>query len=181
MMFKTLAHDFYVQPMNQVYFEAVSMFIIWTALMFLLRGKARRIVAGAGFVLAFALIIVFTVFGRKAGEKGELRLIPFITFQMGKRNPEFYRALFMNFLLFMPFGLSLPFALPQKAKLKPLVTIVSGFALSVFVEAVQYFAKIGECETDDVLMNTLGVAAGVMSFVIVGAVSKRFNGNSYKP
>ena len=78
-----------------------------------------------------------------------------------------------NLILFMPFGLSLPFALPEKVKLKPLIAIIGGFVLSAAVEATQYFRKFGECETDDVIMNTLGAAAGVMSFVIVCAVLKR--------
>lgn len=172
-----LKHWFFVQPKISVCVEAVLMFVLWTALMLILRGRARRIAACAGFLLAVALIIAMTVWGRRSGSRCELSLIPFITFVKAKNTPVLYRSMFMNFLLFMPFGLSLPFALPEKVKLRPLIVILSGFVLSVAVEATQYFKKFGECETDDVIMNTLGVAAGVMSFVIAGAVLKRLRRN----
>ena len=78
----------------------------------------------------------------------------------------------MNMLLFLPLGLSLPFALPQKWKCKALLSAVAGFLLSVGVEAIQYFFRIGDCETDDVLMNTLGMLIGTSSFGIVCLVQK---------
>lgn len=169
-MFNKLAHDFYVQPMNRVYIEAIAMFVLWTLAMLILRGKARRAAAAAGFVFAVVLIIMFTVFGRKAGVKTELSLIPFAIFEKAKIFPEMYRAMFMNIILFMPFGLSMPYILPVRLKRKALVVILSGFALSVIVEALQFVFKIGESETDDVIMNTLGTVAGVLSYIIVGAI-----------
>ena len=168
-----LKHWFFVQPIIQVCIETVLMFVLWTVLMLILRGKARRVAACVGFLLAVALIIAMTVWGRRSGSRCELSLIPLITFVRAKSTPVLYRSLLMNVILFMPFGLSLPFALPEKVKLKPLIAIIGGFVLSAAVEATQYFRKFGECETDDVIMNTLGAAAGVMSFVIVCAVLKR--------
>ena len=81
-------HGFYVQPMNAVYAETVAMYVVWTLLMLLLRGKARRAVACAGAVLAFALVILFTVSGRTGGGARSLSLIPFISFYRAKIQPE---------------------------------------------------------------------------------------------
>ena len=89
-----------------------------------------------------------------------------------KVQPEFYRSMFMNVLLFMPFGLSMPFALPNKCKHKALLTILFGVILFMTVEACQYIFFLGRCETDDVIMNTLGVAIGVTSFLIFRIVIK---------
>ena len=85
---------------------------------------------------------------------------------------EFYRSMFMNVLLFMPFGLSMPFALPNRFKHKALLSIFFGAILSMTVEACQYIFFLGRCETDDVIMNTLGVAIGATSFLIFLIVIK---------
>ena len=83
-----------------------------------------------------------------------------------------YRMLFMNVALFIPLGLSLPFALPDRFRHKYIITVISGVLLSVAVEASQYFFNLGRCETDDVLMNTLGVIIGGTAFLINCGVSR---------
>ena len=163
---RSLIHDFYVQPMNQVYIETIAIYVIWTVAMFLLRGKARRIVGVIGASLAVILILAFTVLGRSSETAKDISLIPFISFVNAKVQPEFYRTMFMNMLLFMPLGLSLPYALYDKLKHNALLTILVGAVLSVVVEAAQYVFSLGKCETDDVLMNALGVLIGVTSYLI---------------
>lgn len=164
-----LFHEFYVQPMNQVYIETIAMYVIWTVAMFLLHGKARRIVATVGAVLAFVLILMF----RSNDGIHELSLIPFITFENAKIQPELYRTMFMNVLLFMPFGLSFPFALNNKIWYSVCITALIGLGLSICVEVLQYVFCLGRCETDDVIMNTLGVIIGVTSYIIVSLVETR--------
>lgn len=167
MTMNRIFHDFYVQPMLQVYIETIALYLIWTIMAALLRGKARRYLARVVVVLSLILILCFTVFGRGVSDYRVLELAPFISFEKAKLNPEFYRTMYMNMLLFLPMGLSLPFALPEKWKLRALIAVVAGFLLSVGVEAIQYGFAIGNCETDDVLMNTLGTLIGVSSFGIV--------------
>lgn len=168
-----LFHEFYVQPMIRVYFETLAMYCIWLGVMQLTHGRTRRVISGIGVCLSVILIIIFTLYGRKIGGKTEISLIPFITFINARTLPELYRTMFMNMLLFMPFGLSLPFMLPGKINNKPVITIICGFVLSSVIEAVQFFCKIGCCETDDVIMNTLGVTIGVTSYIIVSLVETR--------
>ena len=59
-----LFHDFYVQPMLQVYIETIALYLIWTIMAALLRGRARRYLARVVVVLSLILILCFTVFGR---------------------------------------------------------------------------------------------------------------------
>ena len=134
-----LFHEFYVQPMFQVYIETITIFVIWTV--------ATR----------------------------EVSLVPFVTFIYAQTEPELYRTMYMNMLLFLPLGLSLPFALYGKIKHTVLISIGIGFLLSVGVEAAQYFFLLGRCETDDVIMNTLGVLIGSMSFIVFYVKDKRIN------
>ena len=168
-------HGFYVQPMNAVYAETVAMYVVWTLLMLLLRGKARRAVACAGAVLAFALVILFTVSGRTGGGARSLSLIPFISFYRAKIQPELLRASFMNVLLFMPLGLSLPFAASERLRHPVLLSVSAGFFLSLTVETVQYAFAIGNSELDDVIMNTLGVIIGATSFLLTRQARKLFS------
>ena len=162
-----LFHDFYVQPMQQVYVETIALYLLWMFFMVLLKGRARNHLARTTALLGLALILLYTVVGRGTADVRVISLTPFITFERAKAEVELYRTMYMNMLLFLPLGLSLPFALPQKWKCKALLSAVAGFLLSVGVEAIQYFFRIGDCETDDVLMNTLGMLIGISSFGIV--------------
>ena len=143
------------------------MYLLWTLAMVFLRGKARRIIACIGVVLALALIYLFTIHGRTSKASYDCKLIPFISFRLATKQPELYRAMFMNFLLFLPLGLSLPFALPSAFRHKALFSLLAGLIITVSVETMQYFLRLGSFETDDIMMNTLGTAIGVTSFLIV--------------
>ena len=167
-----LFHDFYVQPMQQVYVETIALYLLWMFFMVLLKGRARNHLARTTALLGLALILLYTVVGRGTADVRVISLTPFITFERAKAEVELYRTMYMNMLLFLPLGLSLPFAFPQKWKCKALLSAVAGFLLSVGVEAIQYFFRIGDCETDDVLMNTLGMLIGISSFGIVCLVQK---------
>ena len=162
----SLIHDFYVQPMNQVYMETIAVYLIWTAAMLLLRGKARSVLAIIGAALSIWIIFLLTIFGRSGGGDQGISLIPFITFVNAKAQPELYRTMYMNMLLFLPFGLSLPFVMQKKMRHPILATILSAFGMSACIEIVQYVFHLGKCETDDVIMNVLGAAIGTTAFLI---------------
>ena len=152
-----LKHWFFVQPIIQVCIETVLMFVLWTVLMLILRGKARRVAACVGFLLAVALIIAMTVWGRRSGSRCELSLIPLITFVRAKSTPVLYRSLLMNVLLFMPIGFLAGCGL-RGMTFKKVLLLGSGF--SVFIELLQFVFKKGFCETDDVIHNVLGCIIG---------------------
>lgn len=42
--------------------------------------------------------------------------------------------------------------------------VAIGFILSCGIETTQYFTRLGYCEVDDVLHNTIGTAIGVFAF-----------------
>lgn len=67
-------------------------------------------------------------------------------------------GLILNILLYYPLGYLLPVLFP---KLKPKRVILIGCICSIATEATQYLLKMGWCETDDVIHNTLGTAIGV--------------------
>ena len=170
-MFSRIFTDFYVQPMFQVYIEAIGLYLFWTVYIYFLKPEVKRIAGIIGLSISVSLILALTVLRRTSCN--EISLVPFITFKNALKEPELYRTMFMNIILFLPFGLSLPFALPNNSKHIVLLTIIIGAVFSIAIEVCQFIFSLGRCETDDVIMNTLGAFIGGTSYLTV-KMFKRF-------
>ena len=84
----------------------------------------------------------------------------------------------LNILLFIPFGMLLFTGLQGNLKKRMIVTIIIGCLLSVLIEASQLVFKLGFCELDDVLDNTIGAFIGSeILFIIEG----RWRKDMHKP
>lgn len=169
-----LFHAIYSQPMNIVYIEMAAMYLIWLLFMLVLKEKPRRIISTICLVLAVIGILSFTLLNRSGGNT-EISLMPFVFFSEMKIQPEIYRSMIMNVFLFMPFGLSLPFALPNRARHRVIITVLAGIILSVCVEATQLIFSLGKCETDDVIMNTLGTLISSSVFLLYMGINRLVN------
>ena len=106
--------------------------------------------------------------GRSVGTR-ELELRPLYTFATISYNNEAIQTLLMNVILFVPYGLTIPYVAETIIKKKGyrwILCVVSGFLISVAIEILQYYFRLGRAETDDVICNTIGCALGVMVNVI---------------
>lgn len=72
--------------------------------------------------------------------------------------------LFGNVVCFMPLGFVLPILSHRKWGIFR-ITLVS-FLASFLVEATQLVTKLGSCDVDDIIMNTLGGLLGYILFLI---------------
>lgn len=119
------------------------------------------------------MLLMFSVFAViyatlfRTPEVSELVLMPFYSFIEAQQQPEMYRSMLLNVFLFLPMGISLTFVLDKKVRHNIICTIIMAMVLSAIIEIAQYIFCLGRCETDDVIMNTLGAAAGSISFRIV--------------
>lgn len=131
--------------------------------------------------------LYFTMLSRTPGSGTRLDLRPFKSYfeLAGAVSADFENAvgfmvlfldgtnsldrLILNILLYYPLGYLLPILFP---KLKPKHVILIGCLCSIATEATQYLLKMGWCETDDVIHNTLGTAIGVWVWHLQ---SKRLN------
>lgn len=152
----------YAQPLWIVLLEISASVIFWSFLGRYLAakyGKQRlwRLVNCLLFMAAVSIILYATVLDRDPNQR-EVILRPLQSFIEAKEQPEIYRAMLMNVLLFVPFGLSLPECLPRRWHLscRILLTVLCGFLFSCGMEFLQYQYCLGRAETDDVLCNTLG-------------------------
>lgn len=76
-------------------------------------------------------------------------------------NPELLPEIIMNIVGFIPLGFLIGVSYQN---LKWWQIILIGFFVSLSIEIIQYFFKLGIAEFDDVFNNTLGVAIGYTLF-----------------
>ncbi|MBQ8683165.1 MAG: VanZ family protein [Clostridia bacterium] len=87
--------------------------------------------------------------------------------------PQQWRAMFMNILLFAPLGGCLPYLLPGGPGRRVWGTVAVGAAISLAIEVVQQLTLIGCLQTEDWLLNTLGTLVGAVAYYAYTALSKR--------
>ena len=76
----------------------------------------------------------------------------------------YWNNIIQNILLFIPFG----FLIGGKRG------IIAGVLLSIGIELSQYIFRLGYCELDDVLNNTIGAAIGSLLFKKFGKRIEQF-------
>lgn len=79
----------------------------------------------------------------------------------------FWVDLLGNLVCFCPFGAFLALRRPDASLLRP---ALAGLSLSVCIELSQYLLGVGVADVDDLVLNTLGVAAG---FALTRLVTRR--------
>lgn len=156
-------HSIYVLPLHIIVAMMIGLIVLWVILAEKANGRLRwKLFNGAVFGAAAAVILYMTVYSRGESPQAPV-LIPFYSFVEARIQPEFYRSMLMNVFLFEPIGLSLPNILPQKTH--PVVlAVMFAMLLSIGIEAAQFYFSLGRCETDDVIMNTLGAAIGGLAY-----------------
>jgi len=121
---------------------------------------------GSGVILEFRPLQIYTHLFEKSVDAGDTA-IGFASKFLNATPPIV--GLILNILLYYPLGYLLPILFP---KLKPRYVILIGCLCSIATEATQYLFKMGWCETDDVIHNTLGTSIGVWVWHLQ---SKRLN------
>lgn len=83
-----------------------------------------------------------------------------------------------NIIAFVPFGLFFPIlSRPNRSFFK--VSLIS-FEVSFLVEALQLLTRVGSCDVDDVILNTLGGMLGYLGFKMIWQWKDKGFGNETK-
>lgn len=136
-----------------------SMVILVLALSYILIRKklapqrAMDVIRWFHVVYGFFILAV-TLFSREEGTIHVVRLNPFQEIT-AKSAPQ----MILNVLLFIPWAFSLLHIL-QRNKNRSLIVFGCGVMLTVFIECMQYVFSVGWFDTNDLLMNTIGVGIG---------------------
>lgn len=165
-MIRRIVWNIYAMPLEWLITLMLLAVIWWTFTPKMLSKKFIWKSANLLFFLCMIFVIATVTLLSRSSKGVELILAPFHSFLEAKTQPESYRSMFMNVLLFFPLGLTLPFALPEKWNRKALFTIIFAFVFSFTIEFLQFHYHLGRAETDDVICNTLGAAIGTLSYTL---------------
>ena len=77
-----------------------------------------------------------------------------------------------NVVVFMPFGFFLP--LVSEHKIKFFKVFITAFSLSLSIELIQLISKVGSCDVDDLILNTLGGLLGYWCFCIYKNMNRAY-------
>lgn len=179
---KQLLNHIYSENLILLFFISFVAVIFWAHINVYFNFKKDNILKTINLFLlitAIILIVISTLSLRRTVYQG-IDLTPLAIIIKTQKSSESFRSFFMNIILFLPFGLSLPFALPDKFhKRNIIITIVFACVLSAAIEFLQYYYRLGRCETDDVIANTLGAAIGTLSYLLYLIILKKREKGSY--
>ena len=136
----------YIQPLHRIMIFMILAAVLWGYLGNREHGSRRWRILNAAVFAGIAAVIFYMTVCARGEETAEAVLVPSQNFREAREQPELYRSMLMNVLLFFPIGLSLPFVLACLS--------------SAGIEYLQYRYSLGRCEVDDVIMNTLGALLG---------------------
>ena len=162
---------FYVLPLWFVCFGTLCTILFWSKIQAICErrkspSKFFYYCAVISLCLSIILIIYATVYDRSNNISGTV-LMPFSSFIEAKTQPEMYRTMLMNLVLFVPFGFSSSSCLPRRFTIKRRIALIVlvAFTLSCSVELAQYIFHLGLFQTDDILCNTCGALLGSTSLL----------------
>lgn len=82
-----------------------------------------------------------------------------------------FSNIFGNVIGFLPWGFILPIIFRRMDR--AFLIFLSGFLLSLTVEAIQLISKVGCFDVDDLILNTLGAVLGYVFFVICDHIRRK--------
>lgn len=146
--------------------------------------KKRNIRYGVLFAIYMAVLVYFLFFaeGFRENSTGAYRY-SMIPFHEIKRYLKYYEKIGLervilnlagNVIAFMPFGYFLPHF--SKKGLRFFSVVLFSAEFSIAVELIQLFTRVGSCDVDDVILNTLGGALGYICY----AISRRWKHDESK-
>ena len=113
------------------------------------------------FTLYLCAVLGITVFNRMPFDDFKYKLELFWSYRGAAESKLLLWEIILNYFLLLPYGLLAPVYMKRQWAL------LSGFAISVLVEAVQFSMKRGFFDLDDIVGNTLGVLIGIGIFSAV--------------
>lgn len=127
----------------------------------------RPVVLRIGLLLYVMVVLYITVFSREVTYFRQYSfefLDSYIKWMRG--NTRLGVEILQNIALFVPIGYWVSFIQESSgSKRSFLYSLITGFVLSLGIETVQLIFKVGFCEADDLLNNTLGAVLGAFSYV----------------
>lgn len=145
--------------------------------------RGKSIIKWTLFILYIALMIYFMffaeMFGRTPSDEYRYNLMPFkeiIRFikyssTLGIRTVMI--NLVGNVVVFIPFGMALVSI--SRRKLGFFAVTLYSASLSISIELIQLLTRVGSCDVDDIILNTIGGMIGYLLYIIIRGRGKKQN------
>lgn len=145
--------------------------------------RGKSIIKWTLFILYIALMIYFMffaeMFGRTPSDEYRYNLMPFkeiIRFikyssTLGIRTVMI--NLVGNVVVFIPFGMALVSI--SRRKLGFFAVTLYSASLSISIELIQHLTRVGSCDVDDIILNTIGGMIGYLLYIIIRGRGKKQN------
>lgn len=117
------------------------------------------------FVLYVAIVGYVTIFGRSEGSNDTSIMMSFDTIReaVEARSLEPLNHLLLNVVLFIPLGFLFPF-IESEGLNKLSYSLFMGLMASTAIESIQLIFRLGQCDVEDILANTVGAFLGALAF-----------------
>lgn len=129
------------------------------------------------FAVYLSVLLRITVFRSGFGthplfQDGEVLWVPFVELYniLQSSVPRFLYLFVGNLIWFFPLGLLLPLLTGARKSV-----ILLGFLLSLGIEVCQYIFGTGFTEVEDLILNTLGTAAGYGALLALRRIQARLS------
>ncbi len=168
-LLRKIIYNIYSWPLSVVLITSTLTLILWTVINAFVPKRVGRIINLIALFAILTAVLFFTITNRSVKPTRKAILTPFMSYTAN----GFTHSSWLNVLFFFPLGLSLPYILADRTKHKVKITIITALVFSTFIEIIQYIFALGLCETDDVIMNTIGAAIGTLSYITCIKLQKR--------
>ena len=116
------------------------------------------------FLLYLLMISYVTVFSRRGRVQTDI-LLKFDSVEeaLRRHSLEPLQHLWLNIAMFVPIGILFPAICPQRLD-KLSCVLPLGMLLTTLIETTQLMLRIGQCDLEDMIANTLGACVGLLIF-----------------
>ena len=182
---RTLPHYFPELFVQRLIISAILLAVLCIVSVLLFRCKKINIAQFIGSLILSAYTIAlfyYTVFGRYSHEEYTQQIHIYVSYKylFEHFGPQSLRQVVLNIVMLIPFGFLMPIVI--KAKRKYLITLLSAFALILFIESLQLIMQCGTFEVDDIFNNLLGTFIGMLLYFLLNKLiqKRKIKGNHYE-
>lgn len=134
---------------------------------FLVHVHQIRAVPALLLVLYLGLVAYLTIFSREEGSRSEV-LFDFLMIEKAIKDRSLapLEHMLVNIVLFIPIGYLFTAVYPRKMNSISMIVAV-GLMLSMMIETLQMFLRMGTCDIEDLVANTLGAFLGLIVYRLI--------------
>ena len=132
---------------------------------------SKGVILFIGYAIILGYITIFSRLDNSSDYNMHLSIGQMFASFTGEEGADRLMHFLLNTVMFVPFGFL--FCLINPAKYKSLKWTFVGLYASLMIETTQLLSQNGECDIADLISNTLGMALGLLLYIIISKSMKK--------